>query len=121
MRCIVIDDEAPAIRILKRYIERLPNLKLVGTATDALTGIELIQKEKPDVVFLDIEMEEMNGLEVMKIISENTAIVFCTAYSEMVVRKYALDAVEYLEKPIAFKRFELAVERVRDLLEGADS
>lgn len=116
MRCIVIDDEQPAIRVLKRHIERLPNLELVGTATNPLIGIALVEKEKPDVVFLDLEMDEMNGLDVIKRISEYTAIVLCSAYSEAVVRNYGMGAVDYLTKPIAFDRFELAVERVKNAL-----
>jgi DNA-binding LytR/AlgR family response regulator len=116
MRCVVIDDEPAGIRILKLYIERLPNLELVGTATDALIGIELVQKEKPDVVFLDIEMGEMNGLDVMKMVPDYTAIVFCSAYSENVFKNYELKAVDWLTKPIEFDRFELAVKRVRDVL-----
>lgn len=116
MRCIVIDDEPAGIRVLKLYIERLPNLELVGTATDALVGLDLIQKEKPDVVFLDIQMDEMNGIEMMKMVAD-TAIVFCSAYSEAVFKNYELKAVDWLTKPIAFDRFELAVKRVRELLD----
>lgn len=116
MRCMIIDDEPVGIRVLKLYIERLPNLELVGTATNPLIGIELIQKEKPDVVFLDIEMEEMNGLDVLDLISDYTSIVFCSAYSASVFKNYELKAVDWLTKPIAFKCFERAVERVRDVL-----
>lgn len=116
MRCIVIDDEPAGIRVLKLYIDRLPDLELVGTATDALIGIDLIQKEKPDVVFLDIEMDEMNGIEMMNMIPDYTAIVFCSAYSEVVLKNYELKAVDYLTKPIEFARFELAVKRVNDAL-----
>ncbi len=116
MRCIIIDDEPAAIRVLTLYIERLQNLELVGTATSPLIGIALVEQEKPDVVFLDVEMDEMNGLDVMKRISEYTAIVLCSAYSEAVVRSYGMSAVDYLTKPIAFKRFELAVQRVKDVI-----
>lgn len=118
MRCIIIDDEPAAIRVLTLYIERLQNLELVGTATNPLIGIALVEKEKPDVVFLDIEMDEMNGLEVMKMISGYSAIVFCSAYSASVFRNYELDAVDYLTKPIAFSRFELAVQRVKEATYG---
>lgn len=116
MRCIIIDDEKHCIAVVKRYIERLPDMALVGTATNPFVGIELIEKERPDVVFLDIEMDEMNGIELSKRISENTCIVFCSAYSEAVVRRYGMNAVDYLMKPIEFNRFLKAVQRVSDVI-----
>ncbi len=116
MRSVIIDDERPAIKVLKRYIERIPGIELAGTATNPLAGIEIVQKEKPDVVFLDIQMDEMSGIDVMKIIAEYSEVVFCTAYSEFAVQSYELDAVDYLMKPIEFPRFALAVQRVNDVL-----
>lgn len=116
MRCVIIDDEKPAIKVIERYIDRLPNLELIGTATNPFTGIEMVQRERPDVVFLDIQMDEMNGIDVMKIIGEYSEVVFCTAYSEFAVESYELNAVDYLMKPIEFPRFVLAVQRVNDIL-----
>lgn len=116
IRCVIIDDEQPAIRILKRYIDRLPNIELCGVETNPLIGIELIKTEKPDVVFLDIQMDELNGIDMMKIIGDCTKVVFCTAYSEFAVTSYDLDAVDYLMKPIEFNRFVKAVQRVSDAL-----
>lgn len=121
IRCIIIDDELPAINVLKRYIERIPNLEIVGTETNPLAGIELIRSEKPDVVFMDIQMEEMNGIEVVKILDNCTKIVFCTAYSEFAVTSYEFDAVDYLMKPIEFNRFVKAVQRVTDVLSHRSS
>jgi two-component system, LytTR family, response regulator len=116
IKCVIIDDEQPAINVLKKYISRLPNLKLVGTETNPLLGIEIIKTELPDVVFLDIQMDEMNGIEVMKIIGDNTKVIFCTAYSEFAVTSYELDALDYLMKPIDFNRFVKSVQRVTDTL-----
>lgn len=96
IRSVIIDGEQPAINMLKKYIDRLPNLELVATETNPLLGIEIIKKEKPDVVFLDIQMDEMNGIEVMKILGDCTNVVFCTAYSEFAFTSYELDAVDYL-------------------------
>ena len=114
IKCMIIDDEQPAINVLKNYIRRLPHLKLMATETNPLSGIEIIKAEKPDLVFLDIQMDEMNGIEVMKIISNITKVIFCTAYSEFAVTSYELDAVDYLMKPIDFNRFAKAVQRVSD-------
>lgn len=116
IRCIIIDDEQPAINVLKRYIDRIPNIEVVGTETNPVAGIELVKKEQPDVVFLDIQMEELDGIEVIKIIGDRTKVVFCTAYSEFAVTSYEFDAVDYLMKPIEFNRFVKAVQRVSGVL-----
>ena len=116
IKCMIIDDEQPAINVLKNYIRRLPHLKLMATETNPLSGIEIIKAEKPDLVFLDIQMDEMNGIEVMKIISDYTKVIFCTAYSEFAVTSYELDAVDYLMKPIDYNRFVKAVQRVTDTI-----
>jgi DNA-binding LytR/AlgR family response regulator len=116
IRSVIIDDESPAIKVLKRYIDRLPNIEVVGTETNPLAGIELIRAEKPDVVFLDIQMDELSGIEVAKLIGDKIKIVFCTAYSEFAVTSYEFDAVDYLMKPIEFNRFVKAVQRVTDAL-----
>lgn len=112
IRCVIIDDEQPAINVLKKYIDRLPNLELIGEATNPIEGIEIVKNEKPHVVFLDIQMDEMMGIEVMKILPEHTLVVFCTAYSEFAITSYEMWAVDYLMKPIEFPRFVKAVQRV---------
>ena len=114
IKCVIIDDEQPAINVLKNYINRIPHLKLVGSETNPISGIEIIRTESPDVVFLDIQMDEMNGLEVMKEIGSSTKVIFCTAYSEFAVTSYELDAVDYLMKPIEFNRFSKSVQRLTD-------
>lgn len=116
MKCVIVDDERPAIRVIKRYIERIPNLQLVGTATNPITGIEIIKKEEPDVVFLDIQMGAMSGIDVMRVIADYAKVVFCTAFQEFAVQSYELAAVDYLMKPIEFPRFALAVQRVEEIL-----
>lgn len=117
IKCAIIDDEQPAIDVIQFYIDRmcrlqLADLELTGTATNPLTGLDMIKEQKPDVVFLDIQMDEMSGLEVMRIISPETKVVFCTAFSEFAVQSYDLEAVDYLMKPVEFERFVKAVQRV---------
>lgn len=116
IRCVIIDDEQPAINVLKRYIDRIPNLEIVGTEINPLAGIELIKREKPDVVFLDIQMDELNGIQVAQLLDDTVKIIFCTAYSEFAVTSYEFDAVDYLMKPVEFERFVKAVQRVSDVL-----
>ncbi|BAV05893.1 two component transcriptional regulator, LytTR family [Filimonas lacunae] len=116
IKCVIIDDEQLAINVIEMYVKKMPNLQLVGTATNPLTGIELVQQHKADVVFLDIQMDEMGGIDVMKILGPSVKVVFCTAFSEFAVTSYELDAVDYLMKPVAFSRFVKAVQRVSNAI-----
>jgi len=115
MKCVVIDDEQPAINVLEKYIQQMPNLQLVGTATNPLVGIEMVNQHKADLVFLDIQMDEMNGIDVMQILGERVHVILCTAYSEFAAISYDLDAVDYLLKPFAFSRFVKAVNRIPNI------
>ena len=112
IKCYIIDDEQPAIKIIENYLNKFPTLELVGTSTNPLLGIEEIKKNKVELVFLDIHMDEMNGIEVVEHIDSKTKVIFCTAYSEFAVKSYELNAVDYLMKPIAFERFEKAIQRL---------
>lgn len=118
IRCLIIDDEKPAIAVLKRFVDRMPGLELVGTTNKPLAGIELIEREKPDVVFLDIQMGPINGIDLAKAIGNTTKIVFCTAHFEYAAQSYELNAVDYLLKPIEFPRFKIAVQKVNDAITG---
>lgn len=112
IRCYIIDDEQPAIDVIKKYISKIPELFLVGMNTNPINAIEFISKNDIELVFLDIQMDEMNGLEVIKILGNKYKYVLCTAYSEFAINGYDLDAVDYLLKPITFQRFERALIRV---------
>lgn len=109
--CFIIDDERPAIKVLESYVKKIPELKLVGAETNPLRGIIQVNNNNVDIVFLDIQMDEMNGLQVTKELHKNCKVIFCTAYSEFAVESYELDAVDYLMKPISFDRFDKAVHR----------
>lgn len=115
IKCVIIDDEQPAINVLENYIKRVPYLQLVGTATNPILGIELINSTKAELVFLDIQMDEMNGIDVMKVLPDNIKVIFCTAYSEFAVTSYELNAVDYLMKPIPFDRFAAAIKKISPL------
>ena len=89
IKCVIIDDEQPAINVLENYIKRVPYLQLVGTATNPIVGIELIDTTKAELVFLDIQMDEMSGTDVMKVLPDNVKVIFCTAFSEFAVYMYS--------------------------------
>ena len=121
IRCIVIDDEQPAIDIMKHYISKIPELDLVGTFNNPLVGMQEIKKKNAALVFLDIQMEEMTGLEVMNIINENVKVILCTAYPQFALEGFELDAVDYLLKPISFDRFSKAVKKVLATIPNSSS
>ena len=121
IKCIVIDDEQPAIDIMKHYISKTPELDLVGTFNNPLVGMQEIKKKNADLVFLDIQMEEMTGLEVMNIINENVKVILCTAYPQFALEGFDLDAVDYLLKPISFDRFSKAVKKVLATIPNSSS
>lgn len=118
IKCVVIDDEQPAIDVLAQYIRKIPQLELVGTATNPLEGIDLVNRLKPELLFLDIQMDEMNGLDVMQSVDRRTKVIFCTAYSEFAITAFELEAVDYLMKPVPFARFMKAVQRAINQLVG---
>lgn len=114
IKCAIIDDEQPAVNVVVNYIKRVAELELVGTSTDPLKGVELIKDTNPDVVFLDIQMDEITGIELMNMLDSEIQVIFCTAFSEFAVESYELDALDYLMKPIPFDRFMKAVKKIRN-------
>ena len=111
--CIIVDDEPPAIRVIEKFISQLKDLELIASSSNALEGLELIQQNQPDIVFLDIQMPDLTGIQLSKLIDPNVNIIFTTAYPQFAVEGFELNAVDYLLKPIAFPRFIEAVEKVK--------
>lgn len=116
IRCVIIDDEQFAINIIEDYISKIPSLQLIGTTTNPLEGLEMARSKKADLVILDIQMDEMNGIEVMRVLPKEVKVIFCTAYSEFAVDSYEVEAVDYLLKPVSFSRFVKAIQRVTNLV-----
>lgn len=121
IKTLIVDDEPLALDILENYIERLPDLELVAKCDNAIDANEILQKEKIDLLFLDIQMPQMTGIELVKSLSNPPKLVFTTAYEEYAVDGFELNAVDYLMKPIAFDRFMKAVNKVKDLNSGNGS
>ncbi|MBN1926856.1 MAG: response regulator transcription factor [Prolixibacteraceae bacterium] len=114
IRCLLIDDEPLQQEILKDYISECPALELKATFTDAEAVPEYLKTHETDLLFLDINMPNLNGVELVKRLPHPPMIVFTTAYSEYAVEGFNLEAVDYLLKPISFERFSKAVSRVVD-------
>ena len=114
MRALIVDDEAPARSRLARMLGELKELKVVGEASNGVEALQMAEKLQPEIVFLDIEMPELNGLEVARTWgAEGPAVVFVTAYSEHALKAFELSAADYLVKPVAPERLKAAVEKVR--------
>ena len=111
IRCLVADDEPPAREILQRHIENMPNLKLIKECSNAMQVLSFLQLEEVDLVFLDINMPQLKGNELLKILKNPPKIILTTAYAEYALEGYELDVVDYLLKPIQFERFVKAVHK----------
>ncbi|WP_419212146.1 LytR/AlgR family response regulator transcription factor [Maribacter sp. X9] len=116
MKCIIIDDEPLAIEILSGYCEKLDFLDLVGTYTNPLDSIMDIKEKKIDLIFCDIEMPQINGIDFMGTLDNRPFFIFTTAYSQYAVDGFELNAVDYLVKPIPYHRFIKSVSRVQNLI-----
>lgn len=117
IKCIIIDDEPLAIGVLKSYCEDLGEVDVIGTFTNPFEATTLISRERIDLVFLDIEMPQINGIDFIKSIDYKPHFVFTTAYPQYAIQGFDLNAVDYLVKPIPFVRFIKAVNRVKKLME----
>lgn len=114
LNVLVVDDEFHARKLLSEYVSKLPFLTLSGMASNVFEAMTLLQKEKIDVMLLDIQMPEITGLEFARRLKNPPSIIFTTAYSEYAVESYELDVVDYLLKPIAFPRFLQAINKVTE-------
>lgn len=116
LSCYIIDDEPPAIRVLEHYIHQTPQLQLLGSATDAIRGMQAVQELQPQLLFLDINMPRLSGISLVKALAHPPAVVFTTAYPEYALEGFELEAIDYLLKPISFERFLKAVNKARRLM-----
>lgn len=120
--CIAIDDEPLALEILKKYVQKIYFLDLKGVFTNPDEAIQFIRQEKPDLLFLDIQMPDITGIQLAGQISQyNPAIIFTTAFSQYAVEGFNVDAVDYLLKPIEYERFLKAVYKAKEYLEFVES
>uniref|UniRef100_UPI00313F1186 LytR/AlgR family response regulator transcription factor n=1 Tax=Dyadobacter sp. OTU695 TaxID=3043860 RepID=UPI00313F1186 len=113
LRCIIVDDEADARRLIEKYVQKVPFLELVGTAESATDALFLIREVKPDIVFLDIEMPEMTGFELLKLLPAiRPAVIMITADPSYALEGYEHELTDYLLKPVSFERFLKAINKV---------
>ncbi|MEM6630461.1 MAG: LytTR family DNA-binding domain-containing protein [Bacteroidota bacterium] len=109
--CLVVDDEPLAVELIEQYIQKVPQLACVGSCWNALEAFEILKQQQVDLIFLDIQMPELSGIEFVKSLPSPPSIIFTTAYRDYAVESYELDVVDYLLKPITFSRFFKSVNK----------
>jgi len=113
--CLAVDDEPPALDILRNYINAVSSLELAGTSMNAIDALDILRRTKVDLLFLDIQMPQLLGTDLLRTLNNPPKVIFTTAYREFAVEGFELNAVDYLLKPISFERFLKAVNKVMDI------
>lgn len=121
IRCMVIDDEPLAIQVLEKYLSEAPGFTIVHKCRNAIEAFELLKLENIDLMFLDIEMPLVNGIELLKTIKNPPPTIFTTAYREYAFDAYELNIIDYLLKPIAYERFTIAIEKFKERFKARNS
>lgn len=118
-RVLIVDDEPLAINVIKRYLESFENFEIAATAQNAIDAFSIISKEHIDVIFLDINMPTMSGLDLIRNLKNPPLVVITTAFREYAVESFDLEAIDYLVKPISLERFMNSISRIEKRLSGA--
>ncbi|HEU4790055.1 MAG TPA: response regulator, partial [Flavobacterium sp.] len=112
IRCVIIDDEPLAIKVLLNYFENFSDFEVIGTFNNSLEGLEFINSNNVDAVFLDINMPMMTGFELISLIENKTRVVITTAFREFAAESYDLEVLDYLVKPIPLPRFIKCIHKI---------
>jgi len=111
INCIIVDDEQHAIDILEHYVKQTPQLNLVGTTTNPIEALQMVTEKQAELVFLDVQMPELSGIDFIKALQGKVKVILTTAYSEFALESYELDVIDYLLKPVRLPRFLQAVQK----------
>jgi DNA-binding LytR/AlgR family response regulator len=119
IRCLVVDDEPLALNILEDYISKMPFLQLIKATTNPIEALTLVQQGDIDLVFLDVQMPELTGIQFLRIANGKAKVILTTAYPQYALEGYELDVVDYLLKPIAFDRFFKSAQKAQGIIQPA--
>lgn len=118
LNCLIVDDEPLARKLLSDYVQKVPYLKLLRTCSGPMEALDFLRDNPVDLLFLDIQMPEITGLTLLKILQKKPWVILTTAYSEYALESYDLDVVDYLLKPITLERFLKAMEKINQRMQG---
>jgi len=111
---MIVDDEPLAVKLLESFVAKTPELKLLGSFTDSVEAINAIKEQQPNLLFLDIQMPDLNGMELAHMIPSETRVIFTTAFKEYAFESYEVKALDFLLKPIRYNKFMVAVEKAKE-------
>jgi DNA-binding LytR/AlgR family response regulator len=114
LECLIVDDEPIAVQLLADYISKIPTLSLRASCFNAFEVLKFLENTKVDIIFLDINMPNLSGMELMGVLPERQRVIFTTAYSEFALESYEYNTIDYLLKPISFKRFTQAIMKAEN-------
>lgn len=117
LTCMIVDDEPLAVRLLESYVEKTPELKQLASYTDSITAINAIKEQKPDLLFLDIQMPNIDGMELAHSLPAETRVIFTTAFKEYAFESYEVNALDFLLKPIRYNKFLGSIEKALKLID----
>ena len=118
LNCVIVEDEPLARNLLTEYVRKVPSLNLIEACSSPIVALEVLRNNAIDVLFLDVQMPELTGISLLKVLQKRPLVILTTAYSEYALQGYELDVVDYLLKPITFERFLRAVDKVTLRLES---
>ena len=114
LRCIVVDDEPLAVKMLEGFVERTPFLELAGSYNDPVLALSEIRSIGPEIVFLDIQMPDLDGMELSRMLPEGTRVIFTTAFKQYAFESYEVSALDFLLKPIRYQKFLEAAQKAQE-------
>ena len=121
LKCIIVDDEPLAVKLIQSFVERTPSLELLSAHTDPVEALEAIRSGEANLVFLDIQMPDIDGMELARSVPSTTRIIFTTAFKEYAFESYEVSALDFLLKPIRYVKFLAAVEKAQQWFERTPS
>jgi DNA-binding LytR/AlgR family response regulator len=121
IRCLIVEDEPMARKLLEQYVAKTPTLELMAALSNPLDALAFLKDNEPDLLFLDVQMPEITGIGLLKIMKRKPLVVLTTAYSEYAIEGYELDVADYLLKPITFERFLQCIEKITARLNGPEN
>ena len=114
LSCIIVDDEPLAVKLLESFVTKTPGMELLGSYTDSVEAINAIKEQQPNLLFLDIQMPDLNGMELAHMLTADTKVIFTTAFKEYAFESYEVSALDFLLKPIRYNKFIAAVDKAKE-------